>query len=190
MQQLTSSFLFFLSYLDFFKRLTRSIIILVKGKTLAALLLTISSSVMASTYPNVHKVMVFTNNTIDLAIPESLFDSGVVHIHNLDKFSYAEARLNRLVEVQAKSMTTPMIFSRMTDTQLISLYTKAFQKVNQSDQFNGIISALKAGSESHMHMMQYNIQALPAIVVNDLSVIYGHSNIHDAISLHITAGQQ
>ncbi len=132
---------------------------------------------------NVNKVLVFTNHNQTIIAPKSLYDKGIITIHNVDEFVDAETSLNTLLEAQAKKLTTPNIYANMNEKQLMDLYQKAYHKAAKRPQYAQIITQLETSSLGLVQLQAYDIKALPAIVVNDQVVIYGYSNIGDALDL-------
>ena len=158
----------------------------VKSIWLAGVTLCLSYTVQAK---NIEKVVVFTDNTTDITMSVAMFDSNVVIEYNLDQFQDADDTLNRLVQRQAKTITTPNHYARMRQNALMALYQEAFQQVQKQPEFGPTISQLRRGATAMMMMVQYGIQALPAIVINDEAVLYGYQNVDKAI-LQYTSTQE
>lgn len=156
----------------------------VKSLLIAGFALCLSCVVQAK---NIEKVVVFTDNTTDFTMSVALFDSNVVTEYNLDMFQDADDTLNRLVQAKAKSMTTPSHYARMRQEGLMDLYQKAFFEVQKSSEFEQTVTQLRHGATAMMMMVQYDIQALPAIVINDDAVLYGVTNVDQAIAQYVSS---
>ena len=136
---------------------------------------------------DIEKVVVFTDNTTDITMSVALFDANVVTQYNLDLFQDSDDTLNRLVHAKAKSMTTPNMYAQMRQQGLMELYQEAFQKVQKDPEYSKVMTQLRHGATAMMMMVQYDIKALPAIVINDEAVLYGVTNVDQAIAQYFNS---
>lgn len=136
---------------------------------------------------DIDKVVLFTDNATDITMSVALFDANIVTEYNLDLFQDSDDTLNRLVHAKAKDMTTPNMYAQMRQQGLMELYHEAFQRVQKEPEFSKVMTQLRHGATAMMMMVQYDIQALPAIVINDEAVLYGVTNVDQAIAQYVNS---
>lgn len=136
---------------------------------------------------HIQNIKVFTNDNQRLSADKWLQQSNKFTLYNLDNLNKLETQLTTLMKSKAIQLYSHSSIERMSKTEQIEAYSIAYYKIQQSPKVQSIIAQIEKASLSHLYLNLYQIKALPAIVINDKTVLYGYHNLHQAIDFFATA---
>lgn len=142
----------------------------IKGQLLALILVSVAFTASAS-----ETIRVFYNDANPVAKDIKLPDHIKVIGYNMDGLD------------NIKSEVTSLLYERIgTNPATISSdeLTKAFSDFANSDEFPAYYKKMERGAFTIANAMRFQVKKVPAIIINDASVIYGVRSLKEALEIY------
>lgn len=131
---------------------------------------------------HISNIKIFVNNDTPVVAADWLLKLKILSTYNLDRLVEIENTVNETVMASLATKFGDK-FSSLSDEKKMDLYMSEFQSlIRHSALIKRSLSDLEEASVSHLLMYAFQIKALPAIVVNDNTVLYGYSNVNRALN--------
>jgi integrating conjugative element protein (TIGR03757 family) len=141
------------------------------------ILLLVSQSALAERIVNVR---VFVNDAISVEndLPPGTYIPVVVY--NMDSMERSEKKLTALVKSKVPT--------GVKQKDIAIAYQEAFSEILNGPQWPEIYSEIERSSAPVEYAMRLKIKKLPAIVINDKSIIYGVYSVKEAVQIFRNTG--
>ena len=143
--------------------------------TLGSLLL--SQTVFSN---SIYSIRIFQSESMPVSNDLTLPAHVDINVHYVDQKRQVKATLNDLVKKR--------VIQNNDELNDRAAYIKAFNQVRESDQWEDIFQQMGNTNRTLDSVVRYRIEKIPAIVINDKSIIYGMTSLREAIEIYEQKG--
>lgn len=124
----------------------------------------------------IYSIRVFQNDAVQVQNDARLLPGVILLVHNMDAKEHSEKKLTELVKskvAESGKKESPK-----------DAYMSAFSEIQNGPQWPALYQEIVASAEPEEKAVRYGIKKLPAVLFNDISIVYGVTSLKEAIQIY------
>lgn len=131
---------------------------------------------MANASESIRDLRIFQNDATVVNLDTHVDSDTAIIVHNMDDRIRAKSKLNDAVKSRVRKVSG--------NESLEDVYRQAFSDLLNGSEWNGLVTEMQNSLVPVSTALRYQIQKLPAIVINDKEVVYGVTSLRKAIQIY------